>query len=98
VFGLLSNWSASILGAREIQINQKWLWTGDGNKVKYGFSSTFRKLGPCFLLTFFLQQLALLGMPVASFFFYQKDHPYFSCHVPYGEMQGSKWELEEQSG
>jgi hypothetical protein len=58
--------------------------------VKYEFSSAFRKLGPCFLLTFFLQQLAPLEMPVASFFFYQKDHPYFSCHVPYGEMDQSE--------
>jgi hypothetical protein len=36
---------------------------------------TFSKLGPCFLLTFFLQQLALLEVLLASFFFYQKIIP-----------------------
>jgi hypothetical protein len=36
---------------------------------------TFSKLGPFFLLTFFLQQLALLEVLVASFFFYQKIIP-----------------------
>lgn len=73
-------------------VDKWWKWAIEhtwiaSELISYEFSSTIRKLVPCFLFNILLAATWAFRDASGLLLLFQKGYPYCSCHVPYGRCR-----------